>query len=262
MASIITLLSDFGLSDAYVGTMKGVILSINPDAAIVDLTHEVQAQAVEQAAYLLSTAYRYFPAGTIHVAVVDPGVGTKRRSIAARAGRWTFVAPDNGLLSHVIRRENEVQVFEIMETGYVLPEISRTFHGRDVFAPAAAHLSLGVPISDLGPAVTDPVLLPPPPQPTGDAYTGKVIHIDRFGNCVTDIEEEQFRRWATGGVTIEAEGRRIRGPVATYDEAAPGEAAALFGSAGRLEIAVSMGSAASALGLTLGSRVSARRSGG
>ena len=262
MPAIITLLTDFGAADTYVGTMKGVILGINPGAVIVDLTHEVQPQNIEQAAFLLKTTYRYFPSGTVHLVVVDPGVGTKRRPIAVRGGRWTFAAPDNGVLSPVIRAEAGFQAFEIADPRFMLPETSRTFHGRDIFAPAAAHLSLGVPISELGPPVPNPILLPPLAQPAGDILTGHVIHIDRFGNCITDIEEERFRWWARGSITIEAEGKPVRGPVATYADAAPGEAVTLFGSAGHLEIAVGMGSAAARFGITLGCQVSVMRGAG
>jgi len=259
MSPVITLLTDFGLRDAYVGAMKGVILGINPKARIVDLTHEIEPQNVKQAAYLLKTAYHYFPAGSVHVAVVDPGVGTERRPIAARLGQWTFVAPDNGLLTYAIQREDGPRVVEIVNPRYMLPGVSGTFHGRDIFAPAAARLSLGAPLSDLGPEVPDPVLLPPPPQPAGDVYPGSVIHVDRFGNCITDIEEAPFRRWATQAVTMEAGGRTIRGLAAAYGEAAPGEAVALFGSSGHLEMAVTMGSAQLVLGLHIGSAVLLRR---
>lgn len=262
MPSVITLLTDFGLSDSYVAAMKGVILSINPEAQIVDMTHEVQAQNIDQASFLLKAAYRYFPPETIHVVVVDPGVGTERRPIAARAGRWTFVAPDNGVLTPIVQAHDDFQAFQISERRFMLPRVSRTFHGRDVFVPAAAYLSLGTPISALGPLVLDPMLLALTPNPDDDTFEGQIIHIDKFGNCITDIEETKFRKWTPGSVTIEAAGQIVRGPVDTYDDAVIGEPIALFGSAGHLEIAVAQGSAAECLKLRLGSEVLARRRAG
>lgn len=259
MPTIITLLTDFGLSDVYVGTMKGVILSINPDAEIVDLTHEVSPQNIVQAAYLLGSAYSYFPPETIHVAVVDPGVGTNRLPIAARVGKWKFIAPDNSILSDVIRAESSFEAYELSNPKFRLQEVSHTFHGRDIFAPAAAYLSLGASLEEFGPRLTNPIILSPAPQPEGDAFYGKVIHIDRFGNCITDIEETTFAAWADGEISIKVDGKPVQELVDTYGDIHPGEAAALFGSSGRLEIAVNMGSAASALNLSFGSVVLVQR---
>jgi len=259
MPPIITLLTDFGTSDTYVAQMKGVILGISPDATIIDITHDVQPQAIEQGAFLLESAYRYFPSGTVHVAVVDPGVGTERRALAVRTNRWMFVAPDNGLLTSVLRNEEQFEAYEITNSRFMLPQISSTFHGRDIFSPAAAYLSLGTPVSELGPQVFDPVMLPPPPVPSDNTFEGRIIHIDRFGNCITDIEESRFRNWlGSRTAVITVSGQLIHGPIRTYAEAAPGGLSALFGSSGRLEIAINMGNAAVELGLMLGSKVLVR----
>ena len=185
---IITLTTDFGVADGYVGTMKGVILGIVPDARLVDISHEITPQNVRQAAYVLYTAYPFFPPGTIHLAVVDPGVGGTRRPIALRTPKGYFVGPDNGILSYVMAREPVEALVELADPRYRLPHVSHTFHGRDVFAPAAAHLAAGVPIAALGPPVADPVTFPPPRLEVGpDIITGEVLHADRFGNVITSI---------------------------------------------------------------------------
>jgi S-adenosylmethionine hydrolase len=185
---IITLTTDFGVADGYVGTMKGVILGIVPDARLVDISHEITPQNVRQAAYVLYTAYPFFPLYTVHLAVVDPGVGGTRRPIALRTPVGYFVGPDNGILSYVMACEPVEALVELADPRYRLPHVSHTFHGRDVFAPAAAHLAAGIPIAALGPPVADPVTFPPPRLEVGpDGITGEVLHADRFGNVITSI---------------------------------------------------------------------------
>jgi len=185
---IITLTTDFGTADGYVGTMKGIILGIAPHVRLVDISHEITPQNVRQAAYVLYTAYPFFPPGTIHLAVVDPGVGGTRRPIALRTPVGYFVGPDNGILSYVMACEPVEALVELADPRYRLPHVSHTFHGRDVFAPAAAHLAAGVPIAALGPPVADPVTFPPPRLEVGpDGITGEVLHADRFGNVITSI---------------------------------------------------------------------------
>ncbi len=252
-SGLITLLTDFGARDVYAGVMKGVIATINPHARIIDLTHEVAAQDGAEAAWLLRTAYRFFPAGTVHVVVVDPGVGSSRRGIAAEAGEWWFVGPDNGVLSAALELPG-ARAVELRNQAYWLAEVSRTFHGRDIFAPVAAHLSAGAPFDDLGPPVEDAVVLPAPlPSIDAATVTAHVVHVDRFGNAITDVDEATFRRWAGDRpVFIDAGGRSIEGVRAAYAEAASGEPLALFGSSGHLEVAVRDGSAADALGLRRG----------
>ncbi|MCS6862212.1 MAG: SAM-dependent chlorinase/fluorinase [Abditibacteriales bacterium] len=260
---VITLLTDFGLQDTYVGAMKGVILSINPHAQVVDLTHNIPPQDIEAAAFLLNGAYRYFPAETIHVVVVDPGVGSERRGLAGRVGEYFFVAPDNGVLSWVLADASSCAMVELKNTAYFLPRISRTFHGRDVFAPVAAHLSRGVPLTSFGPPLTDPVRLDvPQPVIEENRILAQVIHVDRFGNLITNVMDETLARWrGCANVVIEIAGQRINEVSATYSAAPPHGLLALFGSSGHLEIAVREGNAAEQLGVGRGARVSIGRHG-
>ncbi len=185
---IITLTTDFGLGDGYVGTMKGVMLNILPQACLVDITHEIAPQDVRQTAYVLYTAYRFFPPQAIHLIVVDPGVGSARRPIAVRLSHGTFVGPDNGVFSYVMVDESVEAVVELVNSHYRLPSVSQTFHGRDIFAPAAAHLAAGVAIEELGPTVPDPITLSPPRLEIGPhTIGGEVLHTDHFGNVITSI---------------------------------------------------------------------------
>jgi S-adenosylmethionine hydrolase len=254
--NIITLTTDFGLEDAYVGVLKGVILGINPAATIVDLCHAIPPQDVRAAAFLLHTAWPYFPPGTIHVVVVDPGVGSQRRAIAVDAGTATFVAPDNGVLSYVLAEVKEAQAVHLTNRRYWLPQMSATFHGRDIFAPVAAHVSLGVPLTALGEPLSlgELVTFPLPcPERQGDGWVGHVVHVDHFGNLVTDLEAGVIGD--PQSVVIEVGGQRIFGLRRTYADEAPGEPMALIGSSGRLEIAVPGGHAARWLKAQPGDRV-------
>ncbi len=267
MAGPIALLTDFGLEDAYVGTMKGVILRINPSATIVDLCHQVAPQAIAEGAFLLATSYRYFASDAIFVAVVDPGVGSERRPIALKTPHGTFVGPDNGLFGLVasecgvaVPRDggraslagSSVVGVVLAERRYFLPDVSATFHGRDIFAPVAAHLSLGTPLEALGPPLEEIVTLPVPrPERQGDRIVGHVAHVDRFGNLITDVTEADLESLAHP--VIEVAGRRIAGISHHYAERAG--VLALVGSSGRLEIAVNGGSAAAALGLRVGDSI-------
>jgi len=243
--AVVTLTTDFGLRDPYVAEMKGVMLGLAPDLALVDITHDVDSHDVVGAALVLEAAAPFFPPGTIHVAVVDPGVGTARRGLAVAAGAALFVAPDNGLLTPILAR-GAWRAFELASAELRLPRVSRTFHGRDVFAPAAAHLALGVAPERFGPAVADPVLVPwPEVHAVGGAVAGAVLHVDRFGNLITSIAAD-----AVEGLGAEASihiaGRRLR-LVGTYADLPPGGAGALVGSSNRLEVAVREGSAAAVL---------------
>src|SRR5687768_2447391 len=186
---IVTLLTDFGGSDYFAGALKGAVLSVNPRAQVVDLTHEIPAHDVGAAAFTLLAAYDSFPKGTVHVAVVDPGVGSERRPVVAEADGHLFVGPDNGVLGYVCGRAAEARVFHATETKFFRPNISTTFHGRDIFAPLAGALSLGVEPASLGPRVADYATLPfPAPRRLPDGtLEGAIIHVDRFGNCVTNI---------------------------------------------------------------------------
>ncbi len=270
---ILTLLTDFGTEDEYVGVMKGVILSIAPDVRLVDITHQIPPQDVRRAALLLSNAVPYFPPDTVHLAVVDPGVGTERRALAVRTPAGTFVGPDNGLFSWVLAEVPEWRAVEIREPAYRLPRVSFTFHGRDIFAPAAAHLAAGVPLERLGPWVADPVWLPLPRLEIGaGVLEGEVLSADRFGNLTTSIGRFRWDgdrlllapafRPASGEMGLNPADARVvlagvelRGIRRTYGEVAVGEPVALVGSSGFLEIAVRQGSAAAATGAAPGAPV-------
>jgi hypothetical protein len=252
---VITLLTDFGMADGYAGVLHGVILRINPQATVVDLSHDITAQDVRGAAFVLSTAYSYFAPDTIHVAVVDPGVGSARRAIAVRTECGTFVAPDNGLLSCVLARERVLEMVFLTEPRYWLAPLSATFHGRDVFAPVAAHLSLGVALRALGMPLSDPVRFEVVrAQQLGDgSIRGEVLHVDRYGNLVTNVPGA----WLVAGRDwrVRVAGREMRGVCNAYARVAAGELLALVGSSGYLEIAVRDGNAAAVLGVDWGAEV-------
>lgn len=275
---LVTLTTDFGTTTGYVGAMKGVILSIAPDARLVDISHEIAPQDVRQAAFVLYATYPFFPPHAVHLVVVDPGVGSARRPIAIRTPAGTFVGPDNGVFSSVMAREPVETLVELTDPRYRLPRVSHTFHGRDVFAPAAAHLATGVPITALGPPVSDPFTLPPPRlEVAHGGITGEVLYADRFGNVITSIgqlawyEDElllepalqnarecgQVRFEAAQAAVVVAE-QEISGVCRTYAEVEPGEMLALVGSDEHLEIAVREGSAARRLGLHPGDVVTLR----
>jgi S-adenosylmethionine hydrolase len=261
MPPVITLLTDFGTRDAYVGAMKGVILGIAADATIVDIAHDLPPQDVHEAAWLLRTSFAYFPPGTVHVAVVDPGVGTERRAIAARAGGMMFVGPDNGVLSWALTAAGDARAVEISNRAYMRDHVSDTFHGRDVFAPAAAHLANGVPLDSLGPPVADPMMLSwPAPRMFDDRIECEVAHVDRFGNLITSLDRQTLDAWRRDApVWIEIAGETIDSLARTYGAAPPGALVALFDSSDHLEIAVCDGSAASRLHAARGETVVVRR---
>jgi S-adenosylmethionine hydrolase len=256
MSRIITLTTDFGWSDGFVGTMKGVILSINPFATIVDITHDIAPQSIEQGAFLFSASAKYFPADAIHVVVVDPGVGSARRPIALQMGETVFVAPDNGVLSLAVR-DAPVRAVHLNKREYWLPHVSHTFHGRDVFAPSAAHLSLGVPLEALGEPIDDWARLAParPMRRADGAIIGCVMHVDRFGNIVTNIGEEMLTAMDQSRIGVNIAGRTLRGVRQTYADAARGELIALISSSWMLEVAAREDSAARELGVRIGDEV-------
>jgi S-adenosylmethionine hydrolase len=230
--------------------MKGVILGILPDASLVDLTHDVPAQQVEAGAFALLTAFAFFPAGTIHLAVVDPGVGTERKIVAARSGGHTFVGPGNGVLRWALDAAagaggQPAQIVQVEEPRYRLEPVSNTFHGRDVMAPAAAYLASGVPLDALGPPVTGAGGRAfPAPERRGRTVAGCVVYVDHFGNCITNLDHAA----AHGARTLDVAGRSLR-VARTYGDGAPGECLAVPGSSGFVEIAVRGGSAARELGI-------------
>jgi len=252
---VITLTTDFGLKDGFVGTMKGVIWSICPLAQIADISHLIAPQNVLEGAFALWRAYPFFPAGTVHVAVVDPGVGTRRRPLAARLGAHTFVGPDNGLFTPVYEEAEKngwpLEIVHLTNEKYFLAQVSRTFHGRDIFAPVAAHLANGLPLGDLGPAITDPLrLLMPKPEQTPTGWRAHVTVVDVFGNLSTDLPAAMLAGHAQP--IFHLGGREVRGLVASYGQAQPGELVALVDSENFIEIAVVNGSAAQVTGAQVG----------
>ncbi len=255
---VITLTTDFGLKDGFVGAMKGVILSIFPEARLVDISHEIGPQNVLEGALVLNRAYAYFPRGTVHLAVVDPGVGTSRRAIAAKLGEHYFVGPDNGLFTPILetaeKQNEEVKFIHLTNSQYRLQQVSQTFHGRDIFAPAAAYLAKGVPLEELGPVISDPIRLTlPHPERTGHGWKARILGIDHFGNLATDLPAAELAGMELP--VIRLHGREIRGLVHSFGEKEPGSLIALINSAGYLEIAVVNGSAAKLLGAAAGELV-------
>lgn len=258
---IVALLTDFGTRDHYVGTMKGVILSVCPEASLVDLTHDIPPQDILAGALELSAAWRYFPEGTVFLAVVDPGVGSPRRGIAAEANGYRFVGPDNGVLSLAVRQASAApggapaRVVELRERKFARPDVSRTFEGRDRFAPAAGWLARGTALSAFGPQIDDAVVLAvATAKVTGDGVAGEVVRIDRFGNLITNIEQPLIEPLG-GDVSVTIAGREITGLVATYAEAPAGDLCALIGSTGHLEIAANSARAADLLNASRGAAV-------
>jgi len=241
---VITLLTDFGTADYFVGAVKGAILSVNPAAVIVDITHEIPPQDIAAGAFTLLAAYKTFPAGTIHVAVVDPGVGSTRRPIIVSANEQFFVGPDNGLFTYIYDRETSHKTFHVTADRFFRSSVSSTFHGRDIFAPVAAALSNGVAPEEFGPEINDAVRLPSLETPL------RILHIDRFGNCVTNITRALSPR------EIVVNGRTISEFRQFYGDGDDQSLFAIWGSAGFLEISVNGGSAARVLGASRGSEVS------
>lgn len=248
MKPIIALFTDFGVRDAYVAQMKGAILGIDAGLTVVDLNHEAAAFDVRRAGYLLEASSRYLPAGSIVVAVVDPGVGTARRPIlcGTRSGRW-FVGPDNGVFTHVLGAQGLREAYELTEPAYFLSSVSATFHGRDIFGPVAAHLACGVPATEFGPQIetlnTFPFSLP---RVVGDTVVGEVLHIDHYGNIVTNVTPDLLAGLHVGhNLSFAIDGRRWTVPFcATYGSQPAGSLIALVGSGDTLEVACTEGSAA------------------
>jgi len=274
MSTIITLTTDFGLTDAYVAAMKGVILSINPEVKLIDICHTIKPQNIPQAAFVLGSAYQFFPKKTIHVVVVDPGVGTKRRAIILRTPSADFIAPDNGVLSYILQPpsiktgddrnnlqqvelEPEMEAVTITKHHFWRSPVSPTFHGRDIFAPVAAHLSLGLPLIDFGEAITSVAMLPlPHPHQTSDgSLVGHILHIDSFGNLITNIKSDDLPQ-AKRAITIEVGNQSITGLSHTYAEGSG--LLAIIGSSGYLEVSLKGGSACAFLNAEVGNEVRIR----
>lgn len=259
-SGLITLLTDFGDRDAFVASMKGVILTINPQATIVDLSHQVPPHSVEDAAYLLNSCYRYFPNGTVHVAVVDPGVGSARRPLIAQSERYLFLAPDNGLLTPILAEESTMEVREIENADYRLTSPGRTFDGRDLFAPAAAWLTRQQPFASFGRLIDDcKTFTISKPQWESKALVGEIVYIDRFGNLISNLTphhvEESLEVTKRLSPLIRIAGHTIDGLVGSYSEGHPQIPHALINSDGQIEIFVKEGSAAGTMNAGRGQRV-------
>jgi S-adenosylmethionine hydrolase len=259
---IVTLTTDFGLLDPFVGIVKGIILGLAPQATLVDLTHQVPPGDILSAALALDAAVDYFPAGTIHLAVVDPGVGGPRKPLAVAIDRGFMVGPDNGVFSAVLARHPMRRAVALTAERYHLKPTSHTFHGRDIFAPAAGQLAHGLPLQELGEAISHLQMIDlPQPLETADGLEAHVLHVDHFGNMVTDLTFERLCAWRGGGherLSIVAGGSAIRGLSTTFSDVAPAGLVAYFGGSGRLEIGVRNGSAAARLGLRIGAVVHVR----
>ncbi len=268
-SGIITLTTDFGTSDVYVGVMKGVILGINPDVQVVDITHAIPPQDVREAAFLIPSAHQYFPNGTIHVIVVDPGVGSNRQAIGCQTEKAFFVCPDNGILTYLLqpietgyRQPHIREIVAIENPKYLLPNVSNTFHGRDIFAPVAAHLSRGIPLTSIGkPFRNLRQLTLPEMHVSGDTLTGQIIKIDCFGNLITNISQNELARFtkAASTYTIRVGTLDIERVNTSYAESAIGEPLAVIGSFGLLEIAINSGNAQERFKLERGDAVTIQK---
>jgi S-adenosylmethionine hydrolase len=258
---VITLTTDFGLSDHFAGVMKGVILGIQPAARIIDISHDVQPYQIADGAFTIAQAYRYFPKKTIHVVVVDPGVGSARRPLLAEVAGQYFVAPDNGVLSMIFAREDggveQATVRHITSERYFLQPLSRTFHGRDVFSPVAAHLAAGVTPAKFGKRIEDYLRASfDKPTHTGKRHwTGIVLKADHFGNLATNFHSDEFPSIRTHAFSLKAGSQVITRLALTFSECAPGELVAIVGSSGYIEVAAGQGSAAKALGCGAGAPI-------
>ncbi len=256
---VITLITDFGLQDGYVGVVKGVITKINPSVKIIDISNNIESQDIFQAAYVLYSSYAYFPKGTIHVVVVDPGVGSNRKVLCLKTKDYLFIAPDNGVLSFIAAREESPSIREVTNKKLFLPEISDTFHGRDIFAPTAAHLSKGFSYKDLGKRVSKikEIDLPKPIRSPGGMLRGEIIYVDGFGNLITNINRDMIDRLRekTENLAIAVGRRKLNKISNSYADVGVGDVVAIFGSAGYLEISVNHGSARDVLNLKKGDKL-------
>ena len=245
MRTIITLTTDFGTDDGFVGSVKGVILSINPGVSIVDISHTVNPYDILGGAFVLYQAYSYFPENTIHIAVVDPGVGSKRQAIIIETDKHTFVGPDNGIFSLVLKNERPKRIISLTNEEYFSNDVSNTFHGRDIFAPVAARLALGEAVSNVGDELEKIEIADwGEPQCMEDRLEGTVLHIDRFGNLITNILTEDILSFSKeSSIQIHVGEKTIKGLSKTYSDGKKGEPIALIGSSNLLEIACNMDSA-------------------
>lgn len=252
--NLITLLTDFGEQDGYVGTMKGVILSTNPAARIVDISHQIPVQNIHAGAFVLNSSHRYFPSGTIHVIVVDPDVGSSRRILICQTENYIFLAPDNGILKYIFNQYPDCQVFEVTQTNYFLEQVSNTFQGRDIFAPVAAHLSLNKPIEKFGTEINSfspgnlPKLL------IGkNGIVGEIVYIDHFGNLISNISRQHLDpNLPAERILVRIKNHLIQGILSSYQAGLPNKPFAIWGSTGTLEISINQSRADYELDISFG----------
>ena len=253
---IITLTTDFGIADGYVASVKGVILSVNPALCIMDVCHEIGPQNIFHGAFVFHTAYSYFPDGTVHLVIIDPGVGSNRRAIIIKTKKQYFIGPDNGVFSFVLRDEHVEEIRAIENPKYILSNISSTFHGRDIFAPVGAHLASGIPMEEFGSVVDNPVSIPvPAPKYNNNLMVGHILCVDRFGNLITNIHRRFWQENIGNRRFIIFCGKRIEKLNRSYADSHVGEVLAIFNSSGYLEISVNYGNAAKEMGLDTGSEI-------
>ncbi len=253
---LVTMTTDFGYMDAYVASMKGVLLSINREIEIIDICHEIRPQDVFHGAFVLHTGYSFFPDGTIHLGVVDPGVGGNRRAILVQTDRYYFIGPDNGLFSYVLKHEKIRSIRALENKSYFREDISSTFHGRDIFAPVAGHLTLNIPLNELGPEIDNPMVLNiPEPKVDEDMLIAHVLCIDRFGNLITNVTRSFWDNQVGNRRFFIYCRMRIEKINRSYNESQPKDILAIFNSSDYLEISSNMGNAARELGLKPGSEI-------
>jgi len=258
---IITLLTDFGIKDGNVGVMKGIILDIVANVKIADISHKIQPQNVQQGAFVIERASAYFPPGTVHVLVVDPGVGTSRRAIAAQIGDQYYVAPDNGILTYVLERAESkgepIKIVNLNRPQYWLPEVSNVFHGRDIFAPVGAHIAKGTALSELGDPIDDPIRIPTPKVViSGSTIAGEIIIIDNFGNLLTNIKREHLT--SVQSPVVKVRDFEINGITKTFGSKSVGDLVAVLGEENELTISVVNGNAQKRIGAQVGDIVEVR----
>ncbi len=257
--SLISLTTDYGTRDHFVGSMKGVLLNINPAAVLVDISHEVATYSIIDAAFTIGHAYQFFPGGTVHLVVVDPGVGTERRALLVQTAKYFFVGPDNGVFSFIYEREERLLVRQITAEHYFLQPVSRTFHGRDIFSPIAAWVSKGIEASNFGPEIGDYRRFALNPQVVNDSLArGIILKADKFGNLITNFSIVEFPQFASQPVPpfrVEISGRQISTLRSTFADGTPGEVFAIVGSTGYLELVCNRGSAARLLNAAPGTEV-------
>ena len=260
-SGVITLTTDFGTRDPYAGIIKGIALSINPNARLIDITHEIQAHDITNASFMIANTYKYFPVGTVHVCIVDPGVGGNRKNIGILTERYFFIGPDNGIFTIVSTKEKIVEIREITKLPFILNKISDTFHGRDVFAPCAGHLSAGSSFSDIGPVVENIISIEHPELvENGSIIIGEIVSIDSFGNLITNISRNKFLSFAKNyAFEIYYASERFHRINKQYADVEFGKPLVLFGSSSFLEISMNGGSAASYFMTTVGTTVTIRR---